>query len=346
MRILILGGTAWLGREIARTALDSGYAVTCLARGSSGPAVPGTELVAADRTLPDAYDAVGDREWDAVVDVSRQPGQVRSAVEALHRRTGHYLFVSSGNVYADHRAPGQDERSPLLPPLAGEVMVSMADYGEAKVACEQHVLRGFGSAGALVARVGLIGGPGDWSGRTGYWPLRFAEPAAPDGAVLVPDAPDVPTSVVDVRDLAAWLVDAARDRTVGVFNAAGPAVRLADHLETARQVAGHTGPVVPVAQTWLTEQGVQPWMGDRSLPLWLDDPDWLGFNARDASAARRAGLVTRPLAETLADTLAWERTQNPDRVRGAGLTPADERTLLEAWRNRSSEATATSSPGS
>ena len=85
--------------------------------------------------------------------------------------------------------------------------------------------------------------------------------------------------------------------------------------------------MVPVDQPWLVEQGVQPWMGERSLPLWLDDPDWFGFNARDSAAARRAGLATRPLAETLADTLAWERTQDPDRVRRAGLTPTDERAL-------------------
>ena len=303
---------------------------------------PAWSWSAPDRTEPGAYDAVRDRDWDAVLDVSRQPGQVRTAVEALRGQASRFLFVSSGNVYADHRVPGQDESSPLLPPLAGEVMESMAEYGEAKVACERHVLDGFGPDAALVARVGLIGGPGDWSGRTGYWPLRFAKPAAPDGAVLVPAAPEVPTSVIDVRDLAAWLVEAARAQTVGVLNAAGPAVRLADHLETARQVAGHTGPVVPVDETWLAEHGVQPWMGEQSLPLWLDDPDWYGFNARDSGAARRVGLVTRPLADTLADTLAWERTQDPDRVRRAGLTPAEERALLDAWRSRA----ATSFPGS
>jgi 2'-hydroxyisoflavone reductase len=154
--------------------------------------------VPADRTRPDAYDLVRDREWDAVIDVSRQPGQVRTAVSAMSGvavpsgRAAHYLFVSSISVYADHRTQGQDENIALLPPLAGEVMGSMAQYGEAKVACEQHVLRGFRADGALVARAGLIGGPGDWSGRTGYWPLRFAEPAVPDGSVLVPDAPDLP----------------------------------------------------------------------------------------------------------------------------------------------------------
>jgi 2'-hydroxyisoflavone reductase len=356
MRLLILGGTAWLGALIARTARDRGYAVTCLARGRSGSPVDGVELVTADRTAPEAYAAVRDRDWDAVVDVSRQPGQVRTAVAALRGPTGHYVFVSTGNVYADHRAAGQDESSPLLPPLAGDVMESMDDYGPAKVACEQHVLDGFGAELALVARVGLIGGPGDESGRTGYWPLRFARPAAADGAVLVPDAPDQPVSVIDARDLADWLLDTSRDRTGGVFNATGPAMPLAEHLAVARAVGGHTGPVVPVAPDWLLEQGVQNWMGERSLPLWIDDPDWFGFNGRDSRAAYAAGLAPRPLAETLADTLAWELAQDEDRIRPAGLSDDDERALLEAWRTRAAEdprgvvppgsAEATSSPGS
>ena len=142
MRLLILGGTAWLGGELARAARDRGYAVTCLARGMSGPALDGR--VRRDRTQLGAYDGVRDRDWDAVLDVSRQPGQVRTAVEALRGRASRFLFVSSGNVYADHRAPGQDESSPLLPPLAGEVMESMAEYGEAKVACERQCSTGSG----------------------------------------------------------------------------------------------------------------------------------------------------------------------------------------------------------
>ena len=149
MRLLILGGTAWLGGEIARIARDRGYATTCLARGGSGPPVPGVELVRADRTEPGAYDAVRDRDWDAVLDVSRQPGQVRTAVEALGGQASRFLFVSSGNVYADHRVPGQDESSPLLPPLAGEVMESMAELrrgqGRLRAACARRFRTGGGA---------------------------------------------------------------------------------------------------------------------------------------------------------------------------------------------------------
>jgi 2'-hydroxyisoflavone reductase len=331
MRLLVLGGTGWLGGHVARTALASGHQVTCLARGSSG-APEGAVLIRADRTRPGAYDEVVGKQWDLVVDVARQPGYVRTAVAALASRAGFFAFVSSSNVYADHSRAAQDEDAALLPALEGDVMESMATYGEAKVACEQHALSAFGPERALIARVGLIGGPGDVFDRTGYWPWRFAHPAADDGSVLVPDAPHLATQIIDVRDLAGWLVSAGGQRVAGVFNATGETVLLPDHLQEARTVAGHAGPVVRVDQHWLAQQGVQPWMGERSLPLWLTDPDWLGFNARDSSKARGAGLVTRPLSGTLSDTLAWELSRNPSRTRSAGLSDPDEHALLHAWQ--------------
>ena len=333
MRFLVLGGTAWLGRCVVQTALAQGHEVTCLARGQSGTVPDGAVLVRADRRAPDAYDGVADRQWDVVLDVARQPGQVRGAVAALADRTASWVFVSSGNVYADHSTPGADERGALLPALDGDVMASMDTYGEAKVACEQAVVGAMGEDRALVARVGLIAGPGDESARTGYWPRRFARPAAADGAVLVPDAPDLTTQVVDVRDLAAWLVSAGAERLAGAYDAVGDVVPLPDHLAVARAVAGHTGPVVPADPAWLVEQGVQPWMGERSLPLWLSDPDWRGFTARSGRRARAAGLVLRPLEQTLRDTLAWELAR-PDGPRRAGLTDEQELALLSALGHR------------
>lgn len=331
VRMLLLGGTAWLGGQVVTTALACGHEVTCLARGVSGRVPEGAQVVVADRTRPGAYDDVAGRTWDVVLDVARQPGQVRGAVQALAGRTRTWVFVSSVSAYADHRTPWQDEDAPLLRPLEGDVMDSLATYGEAKVACEQAVVSGLGADRALVARAGLVGGPGDLSDRSGYWPLRFARPAADDGSVLVP-ADGLLTSVVDVRDLAAWLVTAGVGGLSGVFDVTGPAVPFADHLTTARQVAGHTGPVVRADGSWLLEQGVQQWAGQRSLPLWLTDPEWSGSGARDSSRARAAGLRTRPLAETLTDTLAWELERAPT-VRRAGLTDEDERTLLAALRS-------------
>jgi 2'-hydroxyisoflavone reductase len=330
MRLLVLGGTAWLGGYIATAALERGHQVTCLARGASGSVPDGTAFVRADRNQPNAYDAVIRDEWDGVVDVSRQPGQVRGAAAALADRSKSFLFISSGNVYADHGTPGQDEGATLLPGLEGDVMESMETYGQAKVACEQHVLDAFGPDRSLITRVGLIGGPGDIFDRTGYWPLRFARPAAEDGTVLIPDAPELATQVIDVRDLATWIVESSSRGLSGTFNATGETVPLRQHLEAARKVAGHSGPIVAASQEWLLAQGVEPWMGERSLPLWLPDREYAGFNSRDSSAARAAGLVTRSLEETLADTLAWEIARHPTQPRRAGLSDEDERSLLHA----------------
>jgi len=333
MRFLVLGGTAWLGNAATTTALALGHQVTCLARGESGAVPAGADFVRGDRNQPGVYDLVAGEPWDVVIDVSRQPGQVRSAVAALAANSRFYVFVSSGNVYADHSRLGQDESTPVLPALEEDVMESMATYGEAKVACEQFVLDGFGPDRALIARVGLIGGPGDIFDRTGYWPLRFARPATPDGTVLVPDAPQEATQVIDVRDLANWLVMAGADAIGGTFNATGDTLSLSQHLEVAGGVAQHAGGLAAAGEDWLRAHDVEPWMGARSLPLWLGDPDWAGFNARDSSKARAAGLTTRPLDETLADTLTWELTRDPARSRQAGLSDEDERSLLHALRS-------------
>ena len=327
MNVLVLGGTAWLGREVALAALSQGHEVTALARGESGSVPDSVELVRADRGEADAYDAVARRDWDVVVDVARQPSHVRGAVAALGGRTGSWVFVSSCSVYARDDSPGDDE-SAALHPAHAEDDDGGETYGKRKVACESAVLDAVGDR-ALVARSGLVAGPGDHTDRTGYWPLRFALPATSDGAVLVPGA-DLATQVVDVRDLASFLVRAGTGGATGVVNVSGPVVPLATHLDTARDVAGHTGPLVEVTQEWLVEHGVQPWSGPRSLPLWLPLPDYAGFMARDTTAARALGLRTRPLAETLADTLAWELRHGPGRLRRAGLSPAEEAELLDA----------------
>jgi nucleoside-diphosphate-sugar epimerase len=328
MRLLILGGTAWLGRELAAAALEQGHEVTCLARGSAGAVVPGARLVRADRDREDAYGEVAGQPWDAVLDVARQPSQVRSGVANLQAVSARYLFVSTGNVYADHRTPDQNEDAPLLHPLEGDAMSSPEDYGGAKVACEQAVLGGFGAGRSLIARAGLIAGPGDESGRSGYWPWRFCSPAGEDGAVLVPDDPRQQSQLIDVRDLATWLVRCAGDGTAGVFNAVANGMSLSEHLAVARNVAGHKGPIVPASTEWLIGQGVNSWAGPRSLPLWVDDPDWFGFTARNTSRAEAAGLSARPLKETLTDILRWELSRPQPGPHGAGLTDSEERELL------------------
>lgn len=318
--VLVLGGTGWLSGRIAQRWADAGATVACLARG--GRAAPsGTTLVAADRNAPDAYAEVARRDWDEVVDISSDPEHVAAALDALGQRTRHWTYVSTVSVYASSDEPGQDEGAELLEPAAdGEE----EDYGRAKARAEASVRSVMGFRAAVV-RPGLIVGPGDPTDRFGYWVARLA--LAGDGEVLIPDAEGRGAQVIDVDDLADFVQAIGRERWTGVVNAVGDPVPLGQLLAEAREVAGHTGALVPAGDPWLEEHGVAYWMGPRSLPLWLP-AGMAGFWTRSHAAYRLLGGRLRPLRDTLERTLADERDRGLDRERRAGLTRAGELELL------------------
>jgi nucleoside-diphosphate-sugar epimerase len=236
------------------------------------------------------------------------------------------VYVSSCSVYADDAMPGTGEEAAVHPAHEGAGSVDAEVYGPAKVACEVACLSAMGAEHTAIARSGLIGGYGDLSDRLGYWAARVAR-ATKGSPVLVPPL-DTPVQVIDVEDLAAWLVDLAERRVAGVFNALGDVATLRDVLDACAVAAGHRPAYVEVSERWLAEHEVQPWSGPASLPVWLPREKYSGFMTRRNDAARATGLRLRPLEETLASALRWERKQGLDRERRAGLTSTREAELL------------------
>jgi nucleoside-diphosphate-sugar epimerase len=319
MRILVLGGTRFLSRTVAEQAVARGHEVACACRGVSGPVPDGATHLAWDRD-DEAPAEVTDGGWDAVVDVARLPSHVRRAVAAVPG--AHWVFVSTVNVYPDTTSPAME---PLHAPLFEDVDLAESPdaYGAMKVACERIVAGG--AASSLVVRPGLIAGPGDGTGRFTYWPWRLAQ----GGEVLAPGRPTDPVQVADVRDLAAWVVDACERRTSGVHAGVGEVLPLADVLAGVAAGVGVEPELTWVPQEFLEKQGVEPWAGADGIPLWLPRPEYDGMMAHDPAPAGDAGLRIRPVAETAADTLAWQRA-TPDAVL-TGISLEREADVLGAW---------------
>jgi nucleoside-diphosphate-sugar epimerase len=314
--ILLLGGTGWLGREIANAAISAGNSVTCLARGESGQAPNGATLVRADRRTPGAYDEVAGRDWDDVIEISWDNAMVEEALDALGPRAAHWTLVSTISVYASNSEPGADETANVVEPN------DLADYGQAKVAAERATARRLGDR-LLTARAGLICGPGDPSDRFGYWVARMAADPAAD--ILTPQTAGRSVQAIDVRDLASWIASAGS--VTGTINAIGSHHAFADVLDRAAASAEHTGTRVEAADDWLLAHDVGYWAGPRSLPLWLPLED-VPMAERSDRAFVAAGGARRDLDDTLRDVLADERERGLDRPRRAGLSGDDERALL------------------
>jgi len=336
MRILVIGGGVFLGAALLERALARGHAVTVFNRGRARSTWPdGVEVVVGDR-MHDLACLAG-RSFDAAIDTCGYvPADVRASSKALGE-VGRYCFVSSISAYASFaHAPVHEDGA-----LASSAGLAADDrdrshYGPQKAACERVVEAAFG-ARALIVRPGLIVGPGDPTGRFSHWPWR----ALAGGEMLVPDvAHDEPIQWIDVRDLADWTVRALEDDARGVYNATVPQhgaptgwpALLETCIEAARRRGAPPAQIVRVGETFLRAQGVAPW---NELPLWVPstDRDHRGFARVDCRRAVAAGLVTRPLAETVEAVLdeAPQLGADDPRLRSK-LARAREAELIAAWR--------------
>lgn len=328
-KLLVLGGTRFLGPPIVEAALAAGYEVTLFNRGKSDPGrFAKLEQVKGDRDTGDLSGLQG-RKFDAVVDTSGYaPLHVQQACEALRDNVAHYVFVSTVSVYPDQSAANVDEKTPTSK-LSAEAIAAAttiregsANYGPMKAECERAAESAMPGRVTIV-RPGLIVGPEDSSDRFTYWPARVAR----GGEVLAPPDPDAEVQFIDVRDLGAWCFDLAARRVAGEFNAIGFRGRLSfGELLAGCKVTLNTDTTFTWAdEVFLREHKVAPY---RDLPLWLPKGQRGHF---DVSKALGNGLRLRPVAQTIADTHTWQATRPADHRWRAGLTAEREKTLLAAW---------------
>jgi 2'-hydroxyisoflavone reductase len=323
MKLLVLGGTKFLGRATVEAALARGHEVTLFNRGETNPELfPDTEKLRGDRT--EDLSALTGREWDAVVDPSGYvPAVVRASAEKLSGQTGYYLFVSSLSVYADRSKPmvEGDAVEQLGDMPDDRLLEDYSNYGALKALAEQAVAETYPDAHATV-RPGLIVGPYDPTGRFTYWPHRVAR----GGEVAAPAPPDDRVQFVDVRDLAEWIVGLCEQRATGEFNAVNDGVAWSDLLDTCKEVTGSDARFVWIDGKFLLDQEIGQWM---ELPLWIEDESDKGLHRADITRAKATGLSSRPLADTVRATLDFAETTD-----AAGLSPEREASLLAAWEAR------------
>jgi len=328
MRILILGGTRFLGRHLVEVALARRHQVTLFNRGKSNPDLfPNLEQLRGDRDSNLAV--LANDSWDAVIDTCGYvPRLVSRSAQFLATRSNHYTFISSVSAYADFATSGIIEGYPLAT-IEDETIeeITGETYGPLKALCEQAVHAAMPGR-ALCIRPGLIVGPDDPTDRFSYWPHRIAR----GGEVLVPE--DFPVQIIDVRDLAEWCVSMIEQGSTGNFNAVGPdyPLMMTTLVDACRQESGSNAQFTWVSQSFLAAEQVEPWT---DLPLWVPQKgtdEFMGFSKVDYSRAVGAGLNFSPLATTIRDTLTFLDTRPPTYQMRAGLLPEREQALLSKWR--------------
>jgi 2'-hydroxyisoflavone reductase len=322
MKILVLGGTQFLGKTIVETAVAAGHDVSIFHRGRTNPGLfPELEHLIGDRD--GGLDVLHGRTWDAVIDVSGYiPRLVRDSATLLAPNIGHYTFISTISVY-EAAAQGPLAEDAPLGTLADETVeeVNGQTYGPLKVLCEKAAEEATNGR-SLSVRAGLLVGPEDYTDRFTYWPVRIAK----GGDILAPESPDVPTQFIDVRDIAAWVVQATEKGLTGPYNVTGPAnpLTLGALFATCQQVTGSQANFVWADEAFLLEQGVAPFS---EMPLWIPTAR-RGMMQVDCRKAMADGLVYRPLEETIRDTLAWANGRSANHEWRGGLKPEREAALL------------------
>lgn len=340
LRLLILGGTGFIGPHQVRYALARGHQLTLFNRGRRPKEWPGeVEELTGDRETGDLK-ALEGREWDACIDnPTSVPHWVRDAGRVLAGKVGQYLYISSISAYADLRAPGKTEDAPLARYAGPDVMKEtratlLADmnlYGPLKAACEAEAGKQFPGR-ATIVRPTLIVGPGDDTDRFTYWPVRLAK----GGEVLAPPADD-PAQIIDARDLAEWTVRLVEQRRLGAFNAVGPDYELsvAGLLYGIRAATTAGAKLVFTDAAFLQGQGIRAWS---EMTAWVPGQgETAGFHRVSCARAKEASLTYRPLAVTAADTLAWFNALPEERRSKlrAGVPAEKEAAALKAWQTRS-----------
>ncbi len=332
MRLLVLGGTEFLGRAVVEAALARGWDVTVFHRGMH-PAPPGARALTGDRTAPDGLAALAGapHAWDVVVDTwSAAPRAVRDAARLLAGTVGRYVYVSSRSVYAWPPAAGSDESAPLVEGASADA--GQTDYARDKRGGELAAVEAFGAARSLLVRAGLILGPYENVGRLPWWLTRIAR----GGPVLAPGPRDLPLQYIDVRDLAEWVLGAAEAGLSGPYDLVSPRGHTTTKalLDACARVTGGTAELRWTAAEVILGAGIEPWT---QLPVWAPPGSELydALHCGDVSRAVREGLRCRPVEETVADTWAWltelggTAPQRPDRP-PTGLDPAVEAKVLGA----------------
>ena len=319
VRLLLIGGTRFLGRRIAAEALGRGWDITVFHRGQTPNPNPGAREILGDRACD--LDRLEGR-WDAVVDLcGYQPRDVAASARHLRERVGCYAFISSVSVYPDGGDHALSETATRRQLPAPEPPYTPELFGEMKAGCEDAVLHVWGER-ALIVRPGLIVGPDDHTDRFGYWVRRLAA----GGDVLAPAPGTFRARFIDAGDVAAFVLDRLAAGSGGTYNVQGPGETLTfrDLLARIARVANSAPRMTWVDEAFLLAQGVEPWT---ELPLWAPGETLLDRVSSDAAIA--AGLRFTPLDATLAATLTWERRSGSRR---ASLAPERERALLAAWR--------------